>query len=271
MVMLANLLVTRPVWEGQTDAWTQSLANAAKGYWVNVISSPLQVMRLASDVTERALVRDLNDMDPPGETRPIWLVSTSPSANYALDQLHDLGAALASRRRRFKFAAIGDATAEGFSRVLVHAGIAPADLKDVLTAGPSGDVDKLAPLINQKARMGELVVLLEGADNRPELAQKLMSGGLRALRMPVYTRAAERMPALPKSELPWWVLITTSTMAKPAATGLALQNIDMDAVNWIGHHPAIGQAVRAAVPNARWVMVDRLTPSTILDRISKSE
>jgi hypothetical protein len=45
----------------------------------------------------------------------------------------------------------------------------------------------------------------------------------------------------------------------------------MDQVYWIGHHPAIGQAVRAAVPGARWVMVDRLTPSTILERISKSE
>lgn len=268
MGMRANLLVTRPVWGGQPDPWTEDLAARAKDVAIEVVLAPLQRIHRASPAEEQALVHALSLEASATPTTPLWLVSTSPAAGQALSQLGALGRALEALRERLRFAAIGDATAEGFLSALADLGLAPTSGASVLTAGPAGDAERLAPLILQQAAPREWVLLLEGAENRPDLADRLSAGGLRVLRLPVYTRSAEPMPILPKSALPWWVLITSSAVARPAAEALALQDIATDRAVWIGHHPAIGQAVRSAVPNARWVMVDRLTPSTILSCIA---
>lgn len=264
----AKLLVTRPVWADQSDPWTEALSLAAQAHRVRVVSAPLQRLHLIAPSVEQALVHTLCEAIECSPDAAIWLISTSPAASQALGRLPALGAALARQAARLRLAATGEASAQGFAQTLSQQGIASVDATEIVSAGVLGDADALAAHLAAFSAGHPLALLLEGEDNRPDLARALTDLGFVVLRLPVYVRTAQPLPPLTPGEQPWWILISSSRLVLPAVEGLVRQQLQPDQVTWMGHHPAIEDAVRDAVPQARWSMVDRLTPSTILERIS---
>jgi len=268
MAKRAQLLVTRPVWLGQQDAWLQALREAAVCAKVCVISAPLQRLACIDQAEEQALVPLVESLcnDPvPG---PVWLVATSPSACQALAQLPRLCRSLLQLGARVRLAAIGGASAQALAQVLRPGRALDEASADILTAASVGDAETLAREMVGRLEGEAPAFLLEALDNRPRLAEVLSQAGFRVLRLPIYARSPENFPAVPPSEGPRWVLLSSSRLAEPAVRGLERQQIAADQVIWMGHHSAIEEAVRALVPRAAWVRVDRLTPTTILESIS---
>jgi uroporphyrinogen-III synthase len=270
MVILANLLVTRAVWRGGTDPLSEELKKEGERYWIKVFHSPAEEFRLSDETLQRAGLRELNDWDEPGDHRPFYLVATSPAAAEALAKLPHLLAAMQARKSRIKYAAIGDDTAFHFWEALKPNDLGPERYKQILVPTVSGHFDKLADSILVRAKPGTMVGLLESVEDSNALAQRLISGGVRVVRLPVYSRSVRELIDLPFDGTPWWVLVTSSLAAKGALTELNRQEANLKDVTWIGSVPAIGETIRKQVPDAKWVTVEELTAHHILDRIAKS-
>ncbi len=270
MVILANLLVTRAVWRGGTDPLSEELKKEGDRYWIKVFHSPAEEFRITGEAAQRAALRELNDWDDVADVRPFYLVATSPPAAEALAKVPNLLAAIKARQSRLKCAAIGDETAFHFWEALKAHDLGPERYRQILVPTVSGHLDKLADSILVRAKPGTMVGLLESAEDSNALAQKLISGGARVVRLPIYSRSNRELIDLPNDGIPWWVLVTSSLAAKGTLLELNRQKVDLKEVTWIGSVPAIGQAIQKQVPGARWVNVDDLTADRILDAIAKA-
>ncbi|MEK9811788.1 MAG: uroporphyrinogen-III synthase [Bordetella sp.] len=270
MVILANLLVTRAVWRGGTDPLSEELKKEGDRYWIKVFHSPAEEFRITGEAAQRAALRELNDWDDVTDVRPFYLVATSPPAAEALAKVPNLLAAIKARQSRLKCAAIGDETAFHFWEALKAHDLGPERYRQILVPTVSGHFDKLADSILVRAKPGTMVGLLESAEDSNALAQKLISGGARVVRLPIYSRSTREVIDLPNDGTPWWVLVTSSLAAKATLLELNRQKVDLKEVTWIGSVPAIGQAIQKQVPGARWVNVDDLTADRILDAIAKA-
>jgi uroporphyrinogen-III synthase len=255
-----TLLVTRPVWAGREDLFAEALGLAAANTCVDVVSAPLQLLHPLSAQAEQVLVQAIREEQGLKPPEGDWLVATSPASAQALGELPLLLSHLAGRQPALRLAAVGESSADALQAVM--------QLRPTLIADTVGDADTLAARLSSLPLQGARVFILEAADNRPQLAAALQASGYRVLRLPVYTRAPQAFPSLSRHHQDYWVLLSSSRLIGPAIEELTRQQIAPEGVTWVGHHPAIGEAVTRALPQARWVMVDRLSPSTILERMT---
>ncbi len=271
MVTVANLVVTGSVWEKKTDPLAEALESQARRYWVNVFNSPMQIMRFATETHQRAMVRELDDWDDVNDPRPCYLLCTSPAAAEGLAGLSPLKQSLAVRERRLRFAAVGDETAAQFAATVKLEGIARVRREEVITPAVSGHADKLVQKLIETAPDGSIVFTLESASDSGDIARGLVSGGLRVVRLPVFSISLQNLIDLPKSDLPWWFLITNSSVLKTLVQDLRLQKKRPENVLWMGHFRSTETILRRLIPNAHWVELPDLLPVNILETISKSE
>ncbi|HCO57036.1 MAG TPA: hypothetical protein DIT38_02610, partial [Burkholderiales bacterium] len=75
----------------------------------------------------------------------------------------------------------------------------------------------------------------------------------------------------PKSDLPWWFLITNSSVLKTLVQDLRLQKMRPEHMLWMGHFRSTESVLRRLIPNAHWMELPDLLPVNILETISKSE
>ncbi len=270
MVILANLLITRAVWRGGRDPLAEELKKEGGRYWIKVFHSPAEEFRLTDETLQRAALRELKDWDEPGDHRPFYLVATSPAAAEALAKLPHLVAAMKTRQSRLKYAAIGEDTAFHFWEALKPNDLGPERYRQILVPTVSGHFDKLADSILVRAKPGTMVGLLESAEDSNTLTQRLVSGGVRVVRIPVYSRSMRELIDLPQDGTPWWVLVTSSVAAKATLLEINRQKVDLQKVTFMGSVPAIGQTIQKQLPDAKWVTVEELTAHHILDRIAKA-
>ncbi len=103
------------------------------------------------------------------------------------------------------------------------------------------------------------------------LAKKLISNGLRVIRLGFYMTRPVPMPSLrevdPKG---LWMLAMDIDVVRAAVNGLVSQGINPAAVKWIGNRPSVGALVRYEVPGAKWVNVPELKPSVVLETINNA-
>ena len=215
------------------------------------------------------MVRELEDWDDVKDSRPLILVATSPQAARAYAKIEPLVSSLQKRKTRLKYAAVGDDTALEFVYSLFESGIVRLKVEDILKPSVSGHIDKLADSLIEKLKPGTMVALLEARGDRGDFAQRLVAGGLRVTRLPVFSRENQDLVALPKSDNPWWFLITSSSYLKLLVDEINAQKIDPKSVNWVGNVMSLKAAVSQVAPEARYHMVENFIPERILETISK--
>lgn len=269
MVTLANLVVTSPSWDDEVDPLASSLSELGKKFWVEVFLSPKQLLKVSPSPVQKAMVRELEDWDDLTDARPLILVATSPQAARAYAKIEPLVLSLQKRKTRLKYAAVGDDTALEFVYSLFEAGIVRLKVEDILKPPVSGHIEKLADSLIDKLKPGTMVALLEARGDNSDFAQRLVAGGLRVTRLPVFSRENQDLVALPKSDNPWWFLITSSSYLKLLVDEINSQKIDPKSVNWIGNVMSLKAAVSQVAPEARYHMVENFIPERILETISK--
>lgn len=271
MVTVANLVVTGSTWEKKVDPLAEALEAQASRFWIRVHSSPMHIMRYATETQQKAMLRELDEWHKPHDVRPCYLVCSSPTAAEGLGGLGPLKQALAVRESQLRFAAIGDETAAEFAATLKLEGIARVRRDDVITPSVSGHVDKLVQKLVDTAPPGSLALILEMSGDKGDLARALVSGGFRVVRLPVFSISVQNLIDLPKSDLPWWFLVSNSSVLKTLVQDLRFQKKRPENVLWMGAFRSIEANLKKLVPNAHWVQVPDLVPVDILETISKSE
>ncbi len=269
MVTLANLVVTSPSWDDEADPLANSLADLGKKFWVDVFLSPKQILKVSPAAVQKAMVRELEDWDDPADARPLILVATSPQAARAFAKIELLVTSLLKRKPRLKYAAVGDDTALEFVYSLFESGIVKLKVEDILKPPVSGHIDKLADMLTEKLKPGTMVALLEARGDRGDFAQRLVAGGLRVTRLPVFSRENQELVTLPQSDNLWWFLITSSSYLKSLADDISSQKIDLNSVHWIGNVITLKDGVSRVAPEAHYHMVENFIPERILETISK--
>ena len=114
-----------------------------------------------------------------------------------------------------------------------------------------------------------MVALLEARGDRVDFAQRLVTGGLRVTRLPVFYRENQELVALPQSDDPWWFLITSSSYLKSLADDLVMQKMDPNAVHWIGNVLTLKEGVSRVAPEARYHVVENFIPERVLETVAK--
>jgi uroporphyrinogen-III synthase len=264
----ANLVVAVPSWDDEPEPLGKSIAERGNKFSVNVVLSPKQLLRISPAAVQRSMVLELDDWDDPSDTRPLILVATSPHAARALGKIKPLVACLLKRKSRLKYAAVGDDTALEFALSLYESGIETFGVADILKPPVSGHIDRLADMLTEKLKPGTMVALLEARGDRVDFSQRLVTGGLRVTRLPVFSRENQELVALPKSDDPWWFLITSASYLKSLSDDLILQEMDPNAVNWIGNVLSLKEGVSRVAPAARYHMVENLTPERVLEIVA---
>ena len=107
--------------------------------------------------------------------------------------------------------------------------------------------------------------------DKGDLARALVSGGFRVVRLPVFSISVQNLIDLPQSDLPWWFLVSSSSVLKTLVQDLRYQKKRPENVLWMGAFRSIEANLKKLVPNAHWVHVPDLVPIDILEAISKSE
>lgn len=269
MVTLANLVVTAPSWDDEPEPLGKSIAERGKKFWVDVFLSPKQLLRVSPAAVQKSVVLELEDWDDLSDTRPLILVATSPHAARALGKIKPLVASLLKRKSRLKYAAVGDDTALELVFSLFESGIVKLKVEDILKPPVSGHIDKLADTLTEKLKPGTMVALLEARGDRVDFAQRLVTGGLRVTRLPVFSRENQELVALPQSDDPWWFLITSSSYLKSLADDLVMQKMDPNAVHWIGNVLMLKEGVSRVAPEARYHVVENFIPERVLETVAK--
>jgi uroporphyrinogen-III synthase len=269
VVTLANLVVTSPSWDDEADPLANSLADLGKKFWVDVYLSPKQLLKVSPLPVQKSMVRELEDYDEVTDTRPLILIATSPQAARAFSKIDSLVASLLKRKPRMKYAAVGDDTALEFVYSLFESGIVRLKVEDILKPSISGRTDKLVEMLTEKIKPGTMVALLEARGESNDFAQKLVAGGLRVTRLPVFSRENRDLISLPDSENPWWFLITSSSYLKSLSEEISSQKINPNSVQWIGNVEGLKDGVARVAPEASYHTVENFIPERILETISK--
>ncbi|MFM1928101.1 MAG: hypothetical protein RIR28_684 [Pseudomonadota bacterium] len=275
MLIVGNLLVTVPRWSERENQLFKDLSAAAKQYWVDVYDAPSQIYKPSPESLQAKLVRELNDWDEPGDRRECYLVATSRQAAEALGRNVSILEALAKRSSKLKYAAVGAETAYDFSAVLARFGIAQVPRKDILTPEIPGRLDNLAQEMLGKVPAGTLAIVLTVAEDRGDFAQKLISGGLRVVKIPAYSAIPQDLGKLPVVKAPWFVLVSASGFVPLLAKELAAQGIAFADITWMG--PSASEApVKKSYPSIKWISLrgagaDDFIANDILEKITHAE
>lgn len=275
LIIAGNLLVTVPRWSERENQLFKDLSAAAKQYWVDVYDAPSQIYKPTPEPMQAKLVRELNDWDEPGDRRGVYLVATSRQAAEALGRNVSILEALATRSAKLKFAAVGVETAYDFSEVLGRFGIAQVPRKDILTPEISGRLDNLAQEMLGKVPTGTLAIVLTSAEDRGDFAQKLISGGLRVVKIPAYSSVPQELGKLPDVKAPWFVLVSASGFVPLLAKELAAQGIAFADITWMG--PSASEVpVKKSYPGIKWISLrgsgaDDFIANDVLERITHAD
>jgi uroporphyrinogen-III synthase len=265
MVIVGNLLVTLPRWADQQDPLIVELRQSASNYWVEVFDAPAQLYKPMPETAQSRAVRDLDDWDEAGDTRECVVVCVNRQAAQALEKNRLVIEALKRRRSKLRFAAIGPETAYDFTRMLDKLGVVQVAADRVLTPDVSGHLDDLAARLLGRVKLGTLVIALGIAEDHTDFSQKLISGGLRVVRMPIYTAISQDMIPLPASKAPWYVLVSTFGFMASTIQALAAQRIPASSVTWMG--PATSEArARRAYPSMEWISLRGSSPDDFIAR-----
>jgi uroporphyrinogen-III synthase len=258
------------MWQDGQDVLSDQLVKMSKSFWVNVHPSPMMLIREAGSPAVKAMIRELEDWDDVNDTRPFVLSCTSPAGAEALHRLAPVVSALIARKSRLKFAAIGEDTAVELMQALLGLGIAKVRFEDILRPSVSGHVDKLANALIEKCKPGTMIGILESSGDRGEFAQRCVAGGLRVVRMPVFSAAIQELSVIPRTGLPLWILVTASATLKAIVQDLQRSKVNLNEVRWIGSVASVGVSLSKILPDARYSMVPDLRADLILDKIAKS-
>lgn len=257
-IVNTRLLITRPTWQGLPDRWFRACEQGARALDVHCLFAPFARLDPIDEAREQSLAAALTALGP----RPLWLVATSPASAEALGLCPRLLRLLTERQNAPRLAATGASSAQALRGVLGRTE------SEVLLPAQVGDAASLAELLRGRAREEEAVVLLEGLDNRPDLAEALGADGLLCLPLALYTRTPITLAPLPPEPSNWWALLSSSAAVAPVLAGLSAQGIDAGRVHFMGHHPAIFEALRLAQPTARYEALPSLALDEVLSRIT---
>ncbi len=274
MLIVGNLLVTVPHWSERENPLFKDLSASAKKYWVDVYDAPSQIYKPSPEALQVKLVRELNDWDEPGDKREVVVVATSRQAAEALGRNVSVLEALEKRSHKLKFAAVGIETAYDFADVLSRFGVAKVSRKDIMTPEVPGRLENLAQDLIESVPRGTLAIVLTVAEDRTDFAQKLISGGLRVVRMPVYSAIAQEMGRLPEVKAPWFVLVSASGFVPLLAKELASQGVAFADITWMG--PLASEPlVKKSYPSIKWISLagsgaDDFIANDILEKIANA-
>ena len=274
MLIVGNLLVTVPQWSERENPLFKDLSASAKKYWVDVYDAPSQIYKPSPEAVQVKLVRELNDWDEPGDKREVVVVATSRQAAEALGRNVSVLEALEKRSTKLKFAAVGIETAYDFADVLSQFGVAKVSRKDIMTPEVPGRLENLAQDLIESVPRGTLAIVLTVAEDRTDFAQKLISGGLRVVRMPVYSAIVQEMGRLPEVKAPWFVLVSASGFVPLLAKELASQGVAFADITWMG--PSASEPlVKKSYPSIKWISLsgsgaDDFIANDILEKIANA-
>ncbi len=274
MLIVGNLLVTVPHWSGRENPLFKDLSASAKKYWVDVYDAPSQIYKPSPEALQVKLVRELTDWDEPGDKREVVVVATSRQAAEALGRNVSVLEALEKRSSKLKFAAVGIETAYDFADVLSRFGVAKVSRKDIMTPEVPGRLENLAQELIESVPRGTLAIVLTVAEDRTDFAQKLISGGLRVVRMPVYSAIVQEMGRLPEVKAPWFVLVSASGFVPLLAKELASQGVAFADITWMG--PSASEPlVKKSYPSINWISLsgagaDDFVANDILEKIANA-
>jgi len=274
LLVVGNLLATVPRWSERENPLFKDLSASAKKYWVDVYDAPSQIYKPSPEALQVKLVREFNDWDEPGDKREVVVVATSRQAAEALGRNISVLEALEKRSGKLKFAAVGIETAYDFADVLGRFGIAKVSRKEIITPEVPGRLENLATDLVGKVPSGTLAVVLTVAEDRGDFAQKLISGGLRVVRMPVYSAISQEMGRLPDVKAPWFVLVASSGFVPPLAKELASQGVAFADITWMG--PSASEPlVKKSYPNIKWISLtgasaDDFIANDVLEKITNA-
>lgn len=275
MIIIGNLLVTVPRWADQEDPLLIGLRQSARKYWVDVFDAPAQLYKPMPETAQARMVRDLDDWDEPADKRDCVLVCLNRQAAQALPKNRLVIDSLRQRRGKLRFAAIGPETAHDFSRALGKLDLASVTPDQMLKPDVSGQLEDLASRLLGRVKLGTLIIALGISEDHTDFSQRLISGGLRVVRMPIYTAVAQEMIPLQDSKAPWFVLVSAFGFLAPTAQALAAQRITFGQITWMGPSTSEARAKRA-YPNAQWISLHGASPEDfiaedILEKISTSD
>lgn len=274
MLIVGNLLVTVPHWSERENPLFKDLSASAKKYWVDVYDAPSQIYKPSPEAVQVKLVRELNDWDEPGDKREVVVVATSRQAAEALGRNVSVLEALEKRSHKLKFAAVGIETAYDFADVLSRFGVAKVSRKDIMTPEVPGRLENLAQDLIESVPRGTLAIVLTVAEDRTDFAQKLISGGLRVVRMPVYSAIVQEMGRLPEVKAPWFVLVSASGFVPLLAKELASHGVAFADITWMG--PSASEPlVKKSYPSIKWISLsgagaDDFIANDILEKIANA-
>jgi uroporphyrinogen-III synthase len=274
VLIVGNLLVTVPHWSGRENPLFKDLSASAKKYWVDVYDAPSQIYKPSPEALQVKLVRELTDWDEPGDKREVVVVATSRQAAEALGRNVSVLEALEKRSSKLKFAAVGIETAYDFADVLSRFGVAKVSRKDIMTPEVPGRLENLAQELIESVPRGTLAIVLTVAEDRTDFAQKLISGGLRVVRMPVYSAIVQEMGRLPEVKAPWFVLVSASGFVPLLAKELASQGVAFADITWMG--PSASEPlVKKSYPSINWISLsgagaDDFVANDILEKIANA-
>lgn len=274
MLIVGNLLVTVPCWADRDNQLFKDLSASAKKYWVDVYDAPSQVYKASPESAQVRMIRELDDWDEPGDKRDCYLVCTNRQAAEALGRNVSVLEALEKRSGKLKYAAVGVETAYEFADVVSRFGIAKISRKEILTPEIGGRLDTLAEEMLAKVPKGTLAVVLGVAEDRGDFAQRLISGGLRVVRMPIYSAITKEVGKLPEVKAPWFVLVSASGFVPLLAKELAAQGVAFADITWMG--PSASEPlVKKSYPSIKWISLagagaDDFFANDILEKISHS-
>jgi len=276
---LPSLVLTRPGWPHPLQAYTVELAQGLQAIGVDLFSAPLQ--RFVSQPLAPALREQWLASLKKSQSERIWLVSSSPSAAYAFVQqpalLKDLQKVL--RDGRLVLSGIGRASMLPLIRWMEESGeTAPIFSPEAQTLSDEGASGKLSVTsadasaylrwVSDKPVTADAMVLLEASQNREDLSVGLVPLCKQVIRLPIYRREALPMPVFsPRPRTPTFVLVTSSSLVTAAIEGCRQQDLPLESVIWMSHHPAIVRALRERLPGAECLQVDSLEVDKIVQSI----
>ncbi|MEJ6630020.1 MAG: hypothetical protein QNL09_03885 [Burkholderiaceae bacterium] len=266
-----TLVVTAPVWGTSSSTLAVDIRRVSESYHVDIVDAPLFQMEMANDAVLRRVLRELADWDGVKDKTALTLVCGTQEAPDALELFDPLCLALRLRQDRLKYAALDAETATAMSEVCHIKDISKFHFKSVATPKLAGDMEEFVKQLMRAEEPRELFLVLEPTGSNGILAKKLISNGLRVIRLGFYMTRPVPMPSLrevdPKG---LWMLAMDIDVVRAAVNGLVSQGINPAAVKWIGNRPSVGALVRYEVPGAKWVNVPELKPSVVLETINNA-
>ena len=266
-----TLIVTAPAWASRPSLLSLDFSRLSADYQIDIVNSPLFRLEMGNDAVRRRVLRELADWDSIKNKTALTVVCASQDGPDALEYFDELCLALKLRANRIKFAALDSETAMSLSEVCHIKDIAKFHHKSVAIPKIAGSMNELVSQLMRYEEEREFFLVLEPCASPGYLAIKMISAGLRVIRLGYYMM--QPMPLVPLQGVDprgLWMLAMDIESVKPAIVEVLRQGINPSKVRWIGNRPSVGAVIKHELPDATWLNVLELKPHVVLDAISKS-